>query len=118
MAIWSSPKANDVDGNFVEGDWSNLVGFLHDAGLLAQPVPADRIYTTALLPEINKFDGAAVLEQAKTFNPDVFELAWPASLAGALGHARPRVISGSSTTSRTREIANCRTDIAATLGSV
>jgi NitT/TauT family transport system substrate-binding protein len=70
MAIWSSPKANDVDGNFVEGDWSNLVGFLNDAGLLTQPVPADHIYTTVLLPEINKFDRAAVVEQAKTFNPD------------------------------------------------
>lgn len=70
MAIWSSPKANGIDGNFVAGDWENLVGFLKDAGLLTEPVPIDRIYTTALLPDINKFDHAAIVEQARSFKLD------------------------------------------------
>ncbi len=70
MAIWSSPKANGIDGNFVKGDWENLVGFLKDAGLLTEQVPIDRIYTTALLADINKFDRAAITKQARTFKLD------------------------------------------------
>lgn len=68
MAIWSSPKTKGVAGAFVDEDWNNLVAFLKSQGLLKQTIPVSRIYTTALLPEINKFDRAAVRKQAAAFD--------------------------------------------------
>lgn len=67
LAIWSSPKTKGVAGAFVEGDWNNLVGFLQEQGLLKQSIPTSRIYTSALLPEINKFDREKVKKQAAAF---------------------------------------------------
>jgi NitT/TauT family transport system substrate-binding protein len=68
MAIWSSPKTKGVDGSFVEGDWMNLVKFLQDSGLLKETIPTERLYTTSMLSDINKFERAPVQEQAKKFN--------------------------------------------------
>jgi NitT/TauT family transport system substrate-binding protein len=68
MAIWSSPKTKGVLGTFVEGDWANLVGFLKDLGSLKEDIPASRIYTTALIANINNFNREFVLKQAKEFN--------------------------------------------------
>lgn len=67
LAIWSSPKTNGVAGAFVEGDWKNLVGFLQEQGMLKQSIPTSRIYTSALLPEINKFDREKIKKQAAEF---------------------------------------------------
>lgn len=67
LAIWSSPKTKGVAGAFIEQDWKNLVGFLQEQGLLKQTIPPSRIYTTALLPEINKFDRDKIKKQAADF---------------------------------------------------
>ncbi|MBX3547933.1 MAG: ABC transporter substrate-binding protein [Xanthobacteraceae bacterium] len=67
LAIWSSPKTKGVAGAFVEQDWNNLVAFLQEQGLLKQKIPTSRIYTTALLPEINEFDRDKVKKQAAEF---------------------------------------------------
>lgn len=69
MAIWSSPKTKGVDGGFVESDWRNLQDFLVGTDLLKRPLPSDRVYTTALLPEINRFDRDAIAEQARKYDP-------------------------------------------------
>lgn len=67
LAIWSSPKTKGVAGAFIEQDWKNLVGFLQEQGLLKETIPTSRIYTSALLPEINKFDREKVKKQAAEF---------------------------------------------------
>lgn len=68
MNIWSSPKTKGINGAFVEQDWKNLVDFLKDLGSLKEDIPTSRIYTTALVDEINKFDHAAIEKQAKEFD--------------------------------------------------
>lgn len=67
LAIWSSPKTKGVAGAFVEQDWKNLVGFLGEQGLLKETIPTSRIYTSSLLPEINKFDRDKIKKQAAEF---------------------------------------------------
>jgi NitT/TauT family transport system substrate-binding protein len=67
LAIWSSPKTKGVAGAFVEADWKNLIGFLQEQGLLKQAPTTSRIYTSALLPEINKFDRDKIKKQAAEF---------------------------------------------------
>lgn len=70
MAIWSSPKANNVSGAFIASDWKNLVGFLKELGSLQEDVPLSRIYTDSLTADINKFDREAVIAQAKAYKID------------------------------------------------
>lgn len=69
MSIWSSPKTGGVDGKFIEADWNNLVQFMLQQGMLKEAVPVNRIYTQALLTQINEFDRAPILAQAKAFDP-------------------------------------------------
>jgi NitT/TauT family transport system substrate-binding protein len=69
MKIWSSPATNGVNGAFVEQDWKNLVDFLKNIGSLKEDIPTSRIYTMALVDEINKFDRDAIIKQAKNFDP-------------------------------------------------
>lgn len=68
MAIWSSPKTKGVHGAFIDSDWKNLVSFLAGQGLLKEEVPVSRIYTSELIPEIDRFDSSAVRKQAKNFD--------------------------------------------------
>jgi NitT/TauT family transport system substrate-binding protein len=68
MKIWSSPNTKGVSGAFIEQDWKNLVTFLKDIGSLKEDIPTSRIYTTALLGDINTFDRKAVEKQAKEFD--------------------------------------------------
>lgn len=70
LAIWNSPKTSGVFGAFVEDDWKNLVAFLRDIGSLKEDIPTTRIYTTALVKDINAFDRASIEKQAKAFNAD------------------------------------------------
>jgi len=70
MAIWGSPKTKGVSGAFVEADWKNLVAFLKDIGSLQEDVPLSKIYTSAMVADINKFDRAAIEKQAKSFKLD------------------------------------------------
>ena len=73
MALWSSPKTKGVSGAFVDADWTNLVSFLKDIGSLKEDIPTSRIYTTALIADINEFDRKAVEKQAKEFKMDSFK---------------------------------------------
>jgi NitT/TauT family transport system substrate-binding protein len=67
MAIWSSPKTNGVNGAFIDTDWRNLVSFLREQGALKETIPLDRIYDASFVPEIDRFDVAAVRKQAEGF---------------------------------------------------
>ena len=68
MEIWDSPKTNGVNGLFIDADWKRLVDYMKTNGILKEEIPLDRIYTNALIPEINKFDRAKVQKQAREFD--------------------------------------------------
>ncbi|HJU17158.1 MAG TPA: ABC transporter substrate-binding protein [Stellaceae bacterium] len=69
MKIWRSPKTGPgQDGMFLAPQWRDFIEFMLQQKLLAQPVPLDRIYTNALIPEINKFDRDKVRAEAKSFD--------------------------------------------------
>lgn len=68
MEIWSSPKTKGVIGLFVDEDWKRLVDYMKANGILKEDIPLDRIYTNALIPEINNFDKDKVRAQAKAFD--------------------------------------------------
>jgi NitT/TauT family transport system substrate-binding protein len=68
MQIWDSPKTKGVNGLFIDADWKRLVDYMKTNGILKEEIPLDRIYTNALIPEINNFDRAKVQKQAKDFN--------------------------------------------------
>jgi NitT/TauT family transport system substrate-binding protein len=68
MEIWDSPKTKGVNGLFIEADWKRLVDYMKTNGILKEEIALDRIFTNALIPEINKFDRAEVQKQAKDFD--------------------------------------------------
>jgi len=68
MEIWDSPKTKGQNGLFIEADWKRLVDYMKTNGILKEEIPLDRIFTNALIPEINKFDRAKIQKQAKDFN--------------------------------------------------
>lgn len=47
-------------GSYTPESWKAAMQYMVDAGLIAEPVPDDRMYTSALLPQINDFDEAAL----------------------------------------------------------
>jgi NitT/TauT family transport system substrate-binding protein len=68
MEIWDSPKTKGVNGLFIDADWKRLVDYMKSNGILKEELALDRIYTNALIPEINKFDREKVRKQAKDFD--------------------------------------------------
>lgn len=69
MKIWRSPQTGPKqDGMFLMPQWQDFIEFMLQQKLLSQPVPLDRIYTNALISEINKFDREKVRAQAKAFD--------------------------------------------------
>ncbi len=68
MEIWDSPKTKGVYGLFIDADWKRLVDFMKTNGILKEELPLDRIFTNALIPEINKFDREKVRKQARDFD--------------------------------------------------
>jgi NitT/TauT family transport system substrate-binding protein len=68
MEIWDSPKTKGMNGLFIESDWKRLVDYMKSNGILKEDIPLDRIFTNALIPEINKFDRDKIRQQAKTFD--------------------------------------------------
>lgn len=68
MEIWDSPKTKGVLGTFIESDWKRLIDYMKSNGLLREDIPLDRVFTNALVPEINKFDREKVRQQAKAFD--------------------------------------------------
>jgi NitT/TauT family transport system substrate-binding protein len=69
MKIWHSAQTGPRrDGSFLTPQWHDFVDFMLQQKLLTQPVPLDKIYTNALIPEINKFDRDKVRAEAKAFD--------------------------------------------------
>lgn len=68
MAGWTNKKTNGKNGLFIEEDWKNLGDFLLREKQIAQPVPTSRMYTNAFIDEINNYDRAAIVRQAKEFD--------------------------------------------------
>lgn len=68
MAGWTNPKTNGKNGLFLEDDWKNLGDFLLREKQIAQPVPTSRMYTNDFIDEINNYDKAAIVRQAKDFD--------------------------------------------------
>ena len=65
MKIWKSSETGlGKDGMFLEPQWKNFIEFMLQQKLIAQPVPLDKVYTNALIPELNKFDRESVKNQA------------------------------------------------------
>lgn len=68
MEIWDSPKTNGANGLFIDADWKRLVDYMKTNGILNEEIPLDRIYTNALIPDINRFDREKIRQQAKAFD--------------------------------------------------
>ena len=69
LAIWNSPKTEGKHGLFIAEDWQHLVDFAVAEKILPAPVALDRIYTNALIDQINQYDRPAVLAAAKAYDP-------------------------------------------------
>lgn len=67
MANWDSAKTKGKHGFIMKDDWENLVNFLVSEKTLKKPIPDDKIYTNQFIDEINNYDRAAVINQAKNF---------------------------------------------------
>jgi NitT/TauT family transport system substrate-binding protein len=68
MEIWDSPKTKGMNGLFIESDWKRLVDYMKTNGILKEDIPLDRVFTNALIPEINNFDHDKIKQQAKAFD--------------------------------------------------
>jgi NitT/TauT family transport system substrate-binding protein len=67
MVNWASPRTKGKHGFFIADDWKRVVEFMKDQQLLSQDVPVDRIFTNALIDEINKYDRPAIAAAAKAY---------------------------------------------------
>lgn len=54
-------------GAFTREEWVRTQDFLHENGMIPKKIDVAEYYTEALIPQINEFDPAKVIEQAKTF---------------------------------------------------
>jgi NitT/TauT family transport system substrate-binding protein len=68
MEIWDSPKTNGVNGLFIDADWKRLVDYMKASGILREQLPLDRVFTNALIPEVNNFDHDKIRKQAAAFD--------------------------------------------------
>lgn len=65
LAIWNSPKTGEKHGLFIKSDWDRLFAFLVDQKVLPAKPAVDRVVTNAFIDEINKYDRAKVIAEAK-----------------------------------------------------
>jgi NitT/TauT family transport system substrate-binding protein len=65
---WTDPDIGDKRGVFIESRWKDLSDFLLQGGQIAKPVPASRMFTSELVDQINDYDRAAIVKQAKDFD--------------------------------------------------
>ena len=54
-------------GAFTRDEWVRTQDFLHANGMIPAKTEVAEYYTETLLPRINDFDAAKVIEQAKTY---------------------------------------------------
>lgn len=65
---WTDSSIGDKRGVFIESRWKDLSDFLLQGGQIAKPIPASRMFTTELVDQINDYDRAAIVQQAKDFD--------------------------------------------------
>ena len=65
MKIWNSPKIGDKHGLFVEADWKRLLSFLKDQGAMPETPPIESVFTNQFIDQINTYDRAGVIAEAK-----------------------------------------------------
>jgi NitT/TauT family transport system substrate-binding protein len=65
LGIWNSPKIGDKHGRLVDADWQRLVQFFVDQKILPAAVPVDRVITNQFIDEINSYDRAGIISEAK-----------------------------------------------------
>jgi len=65
LAIWNSQKIGAKHGLFVEADWQGLLQFLKDQGAMPDTPPIDRVFTNQFIDQINTYDRAGIIADAK-----------------------------------------------------
>jgi NitT/TauT family transport system substrate-binding protein len=65
LAIWNSQKIGAKHGLFVEADWQGLLQFLKDQGAMPDTPPIDRVFTNQFIDQINSYDRAGIIADAK-----------------------------------------------------
>jgi NitT/TauT family transport system substrate-binding protein len=69
LGIWNSPRIGDKHGLLIDADWQRLVQFFVDQRVLPAAVPVDRVITNKFIDEINAYDRAGVISDAKKEDP-------------------------------------------------
>jgi NitT/TauT family transport system substrate-binding protein len=54
-------------GGFTEAEWNDTREFLYANGVIMEKLDIDEYYTTDLVDQINDFDAASIIEQAKAY---------------------------------------------------
>lgn len=65
---WSDEQLGDKRGEFIESRWNDLSDFLLQGGQISKPIPASRMFTREFVDDINKYDRAKIVKQAKEFD--------------------------------------------------
>lgn len=65
---WTDAELGDKRGEFIESRWNDLSDFLLHGGQITKPVPASRMFTRQFVDEINNYDRAKIVKQAKEFD--------------------------------------------------
>ncbi len=65
LAIWNSDKIGAKHGMFVEADWQRLLQFLKDQGAMPEAPSVDGVITNQFIDQINSYDRASVIADAK-----------------------------------------------------
>lgn len=65
LGIWNSPKIGDKHGTLVDADWGRLIQFFVDQKVLPAAVPVDHVITNQFINDINTYDRASVIADAK-----------------------------------------------------
>ncbi len=65
---WTDEQLGDRRAEFIESSWNDLSAFLLQGGQITKPVPASRMFTREFVDEINNYDRAKIVKQAKEFD--------------------------------------------------
>jgi NitT/TauT family transport system substrate-binding protein len=65
LGIWNSPKIGDRHGLLIDTDWSHLIEFFVAQKVLPAAVPVDRVITDQFINDVNSYDRASVIADAK-----------------------------------------------------
>jgi NitT/TauT family transport system substrate-binding protein len=65
LGIWNAPKIGDKHGMLVDTDWNRLIQFFVDQKVLPAAVPVDRVITAKFIEDINAYDRASIISDAR-----------------------------------------------------